>query len=130
VKSQIQVAKRARKGIEQIRKKLLCPTPESVSACAGPLTEAIDCMQLIHQDLLQQRLQRALPGRGLVRALGTEIVHLRQELSEANALLQSAAAFHEGYFRLLRSRQQNDAGYSRLGTTLQPPEARRFIFHG
>lgn len=126
MKAQIQAARRARKGIEQIRKRLLCPTVESVNGCAEPLTQAIECMEM-----LQLELQQAPPGRGdFARELGSEIVRLRKELTQANALLQSAAQFNEGYGRLLRSHQETDTGYSRLGTALQSPPALRLIVHG
>jgi hypothetical protein len=126
VKVQLQAARRARKGIEQIRKQLLCPTPEAVSACAAPLTEAIRCMEMLQADLRQ-----GLPVRSdLARELGPEIVQLRKELAQASALLQSAAEFHEGFGRLLRSHQEPETGYSRQGAALRQPEARRFLVHG
>ena len=126
MKAEIQAAKRARKGIEQIRKQLVSPTTESVHACAGPLSEAMRCMEMLQAEL------RQLPSRntGLARELGPEVLGLRKELSQVTALLQSAAEFNEGYGRLLRSHMDVDTGYSRLGAQQYQPEARTFIFHG
>lgn len=124
--SHIQTARRARNGIEQIRQRLLFPTPESVSACAAPLHDAIGCMELLQNELGKQSGGRAAAPR----ELRAEIVRLRTELSQVNALLRSAADFHEGYARVLRSHQQDELGYSRSGTTVRLPDALRLVVHG
>jgi hypothetical protein len=82
-------------------------------------------------EMLQADLRQGLPVRSdLARELGPEIVQLRKELAQASALLQSAAEFHEGFGRLLRSHQEPETGYSRQGAALRQPEARRFLVHG
>jgi hypothetical protein len=126
VKAQIQAAKRARKGIEGIRRKLLSPSPEAVNACAGPLMEAIGCLEIMQTEL------GFSPTRygGVAGDFGQEIVRLQRELSQAKALLQSAAEFNEGQSRLLGSHQSAETGYSRIGAALPKPEGRSFIVHG
>jgi hypothetical protein len=126
VKVQIQAAKRARRGIEQIRKQLLCPTPEAVNACVAPLTEAIRCMEMLQKDLQAVRVR----DRQATRELGTEIGQLRRELSIVSALLRSAAEFNEGYGRLLHSFQDPGVDYSRSGAAVRPVEVRKLIVHG
>ncbi len=126
MKVQIQAAKQARRGIEQIRKQLLCPTPEAVNACVAPLTEAIRCMEMLQKDL------RAVPIRDShgAKELGVEIGQLRRELSLVSALLRSAAEFNEGYGRLLHSFQDPGVDYSRSGAAVRPVAVRKLIVHG
>ena len=92
---QLQAARQARRGIEQVRKRLLAPVPETLASCAGPLLEAIGCL-----DRLQSNLRDGGP-RSTVHQLRKEITCLRGELSTASALLRSAGSFYEGYGRLL-----------------------------
>jgi hypothetical protein len=129
VKAQIQAARRARRSIEQMRKQLLCPTAEAVSACTEPLAEAIGCLET-----LQTALRAARPGEGrpagATGELGAEIVRLRKELAQVSALLRSAAEFHEGYGRLLRSFQDPGVDYSRAGSSMGTLEVRKLIVHG
>ena len=126
MKAQIQAARRARRGIEQVRKQLLCPTPESVSACAAPLTEAIHCMEMLQTDLRSA----ASSHRAGDRELSVEVLRLRTELAHANALLRSAAQYYEGYGRLLRSQEDTGMVYSRVGTIVSPSDTRKLIVHG
>jgi hypothetical protein len=126
VKVQIQAAKRARRGIEQIRKQLLCPTPEAVNGCVAPLSEAIRCMETLQTDLRAVRV----PDSQATRELGREIGQLRKELSLVSALLRSAAEFNEGYGRLLHSFQDPGVDYSRTGAAVRPINVRKLIVHG
>jgi hypothetical protein len=126
VKVQIQAAKRARRGIEQIRKQLLCPTPEAVNACVPPLSEAIRCMQMLQTDLQAVRVRDSQA----TKELEVEIGQLRRELTLVSALLRSAAEFNQGYGRLLQSFQDPGVDYSRSGGAVRPFEVRKLILHG
>ncbi len=122
----VQAARKARKGIEQVRKLLLCPTAESVAACAAPLQEAIRCMEN-----LQDKLTRSRPFTGPpAQILRTEVLNLTRELSQAQALLTSAGRFYEGYGRLLLPDQPPDLDYSAMRRPSQSAAVRRFVVHG
>lgn len=126
MRAQIQAARAARKSIERIRKELLCPTPEAVGACAQPLTEAIKCMEVLQTHLGGIRARPGDPTRELTN----EIWRLRKELGQVNALLRSAAEFHEGYGQLLRCLEVSGIDYTRQGSAVRPPEVRKLIVHG
>ncbi len=126
MRAQIQAVRRARRGIGEIHRRLLSPTAEAVGACAAPLTEAIRCMETLQGQLLSSG---PMPG-GAKSELAHEMAALRQELSLVNALLRSAADFHQGYGRLLRSCQDPGVDYSRSGPSLRAPDVARLIVHG
>ncbi len=92
---QLRAARQARRQIEQVRKRLLTPVPETLASCAGPLLEAIGCL-----DRLQSNLRAEAPGC-TVHLLRTEMTSLRGELSTASALLRAAGLFYEGYGSML-----------------------------
>ncbi len=126
---QLQTAKQARRQVEQVRKRLLKPAPETLASCAGPLLEAIGCL-----DRLQSNLQAGAPG-STAHLIRNEMTVLRGELSTASALLRAAGLFYEGYGNLLGTGPEPaEMNYCSQGTTptrehnenIQP----RLEFHG
>lgn len=126
VDSHLLAAKQARRGVELVRKRLLSPTPGTIEQCAAPLSDAIECMEQI-----QVHLRNVPPGSGAsVQLLRGEIRSLRGDLTTVTALLQSAAAFYEGYGRLLGTASDESVDYGCIGRTPPPEPARRFTVHG
>jgi len=130
----MQAVRQARKGIERVRKHLLKPVPDSLSACAAPLSEAIQCLER-----LEGQLRTGAPGPGQEsQALRSEIGSLRAELSVVTALLKSAGAFYEGYGALLGHTPEPEEIYygTNPGGAYNSPRRpaliveRRLIIHG
>ncbi len=116
-------AQQARRGIETVRRRLLNPTLDSVVGCAAPLADAIGCLERLQRGLVEQ--PDASPG------LRDEIRELRRELSDTEALLRSAAAFHQGLGYLLMGPPETPSiDYSPLGKTNAVTPIRRLIGHG
>ena len=125
--SQLLAAKQARRGVEQVRKRLLSPTPGAIENCSEPLSDAIVCMGRLQTYL---RSPQAASGSS-IQLLRSEIRGLRGELTVVTALLQSAAAFYEGYGRLLGTASDETSGdYGSIRRTPPPKPAGRFMVHG
>lgn len=106
---------------------MLDPSPQSLERCAGPLQNAIDCMDRLTSELAETR-EATWTGQQALRA---EVGTLQRELSHITALLRSAGAFYQGYGRLLAGDSQvSSSGYSRAGTVASVRMQRKFVVHG
>ncbi len=124
---QLRAARQARKGIEQVRKRLAFPAPEILTACTEPLTQAIDCMTLLQQSLSGQ----STLDPGGQQTLRLELNSLRRELKTVNALLTSAGEFYQGYGRLLGNEPEGpEIGYGAVRRAAVPDAGARFTIHG
>lgn len=97
--TEIEVARGARRRVEQVRLKLLAPTMDTFSSCEQPLAEAIACLE---------QLLRTLPGLKArpgfeIAQIKREVRLLESELRAAGALLAAAGSFYEGLGRLMSS---------------------------
>jgi hypothetical protein len=126
VDTQLQAARQARKGIDAVRRHLLKPAPESLDACAAPLSEAIGCLEM-----LEKQLRSAPSSLGTqAHLLRKEIQSLRKELVIATALLKAAGNFYEGYGGLLGTSQETEEVQYGSRRSMVPEPNRRFIVHG
>jgi hypothetical protein len=77
----------ARSALDSIRTLLLTPTPQALSACGEPLSEAAESLR---------RLKRVDPGCEAISSLN-------RDLDEVRSLLQQAGAFYLGLASVLNS---------------------------
>ena len=123
----LRAARQARKGVEQVRRRLLAPTPEVLNHCSGPLSEAIHCMTEMQESL---RLVIAADSASC-QELRYELASLRKELKTVGVLMQHAGAFYQGYGRLLGQEPETaEAGYGGDRRAAAPQAAPHFTLHG
>jgi len=108
--SELQCVKQARRSIRLIRQRLLNPTPKVMEICVPHFKVAIDCLAQLH-GLLGSETSITF-GRTVLRA---EIVDLRAELAQVNALMNNAAAFYAGLAQLMGNGDEDMAGYTAAG---------------
>ena len=113
--SELQCVKQARRSIRLIRQRLLNPTPRVMDTCVPHFKVAIDCLAQL-QSLLGSETSITF-GRRVLRA---EIVDLRAELAQVNALMNNAAAFYQGLAQLMASGEDEMAGYTPAGVLAGP----------
>ena len=118
--SRMELARRARSGVKEVRALLLRPTPQAVRDCAAHLEEAIATVRNLEGELGQ-------PGVESPQALRSEVAELRQELDQARALLDQAFRAHAGWYHLLSGML---GGYSREGTPTPAQPACRWAIEG
>jgi hypothetical protein len=119
----------ARQCLARVHANLLCPTPASLDRSAGDLQVAIRCLQKI-----ETRLGSAEGSQPAANpALHKQILELRSELVQVNALLQGAGKFYEGWARLLASSTDHSvANYDNAGKSgsVALTGAESLVFHG
>src|ERR1700722_8475863 len=109
----------------------MAPTEESLASCGERLQQAIDCMSTLQDQLIQVNPgERSASTGERTRLLRSELMLLRGELSRAGALLSSAAAFHEGWAKLLRPDPASEIDYSPRGRANSFTPARGLSIHG
>ena len=102
----MELIRKARCGMEQVRTLLLRPTPQAVEQCAAHLDEAIGTVKRLEGFLDEADLDTP-------PAFRVELMELRTELAQARTLLAQAFEAHAGWYRLLAAML---GGYSREGT--------------
>jgi hypothetical protein len=96
-KWELDKAKQARRSLEKVRLKLLSPTLQAMDSSASELGLAVDCLKTLEVGFISGR--RLTPEWR--RLLELEMMGLRRELREVNALLQGAGKFYQGWARLV-----------------------------
>ena len=123
--SQLKAARRARKGIDIVRRHLLKPAPDALQACSMPLQDAIGCLES-----LEGELRASGHGGSNAHLLRNEILSLRRELLTVTTLLKAAGAFYQGYGGLLgNSPEPEEVQYGSQRSHVPEPD-RRFVVHG
>jgi len=87
----------ARASLQKFRLKLLHPSVAALESGSADLLFAVESLERLVPVL---RSQRPRPV-ALEQALRLEVAGLRRELQQANALLQGAGSFYQGWSRLL-----------------------------
>ena len=85
-------ARKARRILESVRKRLLQPTVAALDAGAAELSDAVQCLEA-----LEAALRLPLPNALSRRALAAEIASLGRELRGVQALAASAGKFYQGW---------------------------------
>ncbi len=119
-------ARKARRILESVRKRLLQPTVEALDAGAADLSDAVQCLEA-----LEARLRLPLPNALARRALAAEIASLGRELRGVQALAASAGKFYQGWARLLSASDQSGPNYnSGAQAAAAAPGAGKVMLHG
>src|ERR1051326_3680798 len=118
--NEIPSVRQARRSLSVVRRRLLDPTPEALEGCTSHLQTAIDTMAQ-----LQERLQEApaRPPLELGPEFGNELHAFRHELTQMNALMRNAGAFHTPLANLLLPQPDNSICYGAGGIVAARPES-------
>ena len=119
----------ARSSLQRFRVKLLRPSVVALESGSADLVVALECLK---------RLEPFLASRGrrsgtIERVLELEVVSLRRELQEVNALLDGAGKFYEGWSRLLSCAvDDGTANYTAHGKPDAPisNQSNHVVIHG
>lgn len=110
-KWELDKAKEARRSLEKVRLKLLSPSLQAMDSSASELGVAVDCLKTLEVGFISGR--RLTPEWR--RLLEQEMMGLRCELREVNALLQGAGKFYQGWARLVATGDDAQANYGVAG---------------
>jgi len=113
----------ARKIIGRMRERLLRPSFESLAECATDLRSAVEYIRRLDAKLpVWQGVQR--------KALEAEVIGLRRDIRNVEALLTNAGKFYAGLACLLAS-DQAPPNYTPAGSIgAAPLEASKLVLHG
>jgi len=110
-KWELDKARQARRSLEKVRLKLLSPTIQAMDSSSTELGVAVDCLKTLEVGFTSGR--RLTPEWR--RLLELEMMGLRRELIEVNALLQGAGKFYQGWARLVATGDDAPANYGVAG---------------
>lgn len=79
--------------------KLLRPTAAAIESGSADLAAAVDCLKRVEPVLASQG-RRSVAHEQMLRF---EVISLRRELQQVNALVEAAGRFYQGWSRLLSS---------------------------
>lgn len=115
-KWELDKAKQARRSLEKVRLKLLSPTIQAMDSSTSDLGVAVECLKTLEVGFASGR--RLTPEWR--RLLEQEMMGLRRELIEVNALLQGAGKFYQGWARLVATGDDAPANYGTAGQPIPP----------
>jgi hypothetical protein len=111
---EVDSARQARRSLSWVRQRLLNPTAKALESCTPHLRTAIDSLTG-----LQGQLRN---GESSTRPeLRAEVSALRVELTQVNALMQSAYAFHATLAHLLTPQADDSIRYAASGIVAVSP---------
>ena len=113
----------AREGLEQVRRRLLWPTPEAFEASVPILESAIVALRQVEAMVASG----TEPGQASVHE---EMGLLRRELTRVTALARQAAQFYHIRGQLLALDDTSVANYTPGGTTGSSRIDRMVVIHG
>ena len=115
-KWELDKAKQARRSLEKVRLKLLTPSIQALDGSTSELGLAVECLKTLEVGFAAGR--RLTPEWR--RLLEVEMMGLRRELTEVNALLQGAGKFFQGWARLVATADDAPANYGIAGKPVPP----------
>lgn len=116
-KWELDKVKQARRSLDKVRLKLLSPSIQAMDGSTAELSIAVESLRTLEVSFAAGR--RLTPEWR--RLLEQEMVGLRRELAEANALLQNAGKFYRGWARLIATVDDAPANYGMAGKPIPPP---------
>jgi len=112
--------RQARRLVEKVHVRLLCPTIDAMDRGAAELTEAVTCLAGLDTALSAGRHEHLQP----------EVQRLRSELQDVQALLDGAGKLYAGWARLMAP-DSAPANYTASGTAqVCPIERGRVVLDG
>ena len=109
----------ARADLEEVRRLLICPTPQALDLSNVRLQQAINSLQDSERFLRSEAGPRA-------PALAVELDEVRRQAFQIDTLLRHAAGFYLGWARLA----SEAAGYTSQGEPATPEPLRRLTLEG
>ncbi len=116
-KWELDKVKQARRILDKVRLKLMCPSIQAMDSSTAELAVAVDCLRTLEVGFAAGR--RLTPE--WLRLLEHEMMGLRRELADVNVLLQNAGKFYQGWARLIATADDAPANYSVAGKPIPPP---------
>jgi hypothetical protein len=113
----------AREGLEQVRRRLLRPTPESFEASVPILESAIVALRQVEAMVASGTEPAQAPVR-------SEMGLLRRELARVTALAHQAAQIYRIRGQLLALDDTSVSNYTHAGTMGSPRIDRMVVIHG